>query len=124
MPCLYASALVFDAAKLRVHVRIMRLEPVAERPAEHARCRARRTALHHEVLAIEEIRGIPGIERKWLESRERRKRRARPFPAIPDEIGDAEVADALRVRSRGNQVPTLEIKIAVPRRGRFRAPRV
>ena len=98
--------LVFDAAKLRVHVRVMRLEPVAERPPQHARGRARRTALHHEVLPIEEIRGIPGIERKWLEPGKGRKRRARPFPAIPHEIGDAEIAVALRVRSRREPDPS------------------
>ena len=102
----------------------MRLEPVAERPPEHARGRARRTALHHEVLAIEEIRRVPGIKRKWMESRERRKRRARPFPTVPNDVGDAEVADALGVRSRGNRIPALKIKIAVPRGGRFRAPGV
>src|SRR5258708_8030194 len=102
----------------------MWLEPVAERPSQHACGRARRTALQDEVLAIEEICGIPGIKRKWLEPQEGRKQRAGPFPTIPHEIRDAEVAVALRIRSHWNRVPTLEIKIAVPCGWRFRAPRV
>src|ERR1700674_2339734 len=118
------QSLVFDAPKLRVHVRVMRLEPVAERPAQHASGCARRTTLHHEVLAIEEIRGISGIERKGLEPWKRRELRARPFPTIPHEIGDAEFTDAVRVRSRGNRIPALEIEIAVPRGWCFRTPGV
>src|SRR4029077_7608376 len=102
----------------------MRLEPVPERPPQHARGRARRTTLHHEVLPIEEIRRISGIKRKWLEPGKRSERRARPFPTIPDEIGNAEVAVTPWVRSCRNRVPALEIKIAVPRGRRFRAPGV
>ena len=61
---------VLDAAKLRIHVRIVRLEPVAKRSPQHAGGRARRSALHHEMFAVKEIRGISGIKRKCLESRE------------------------------------------------------
>src|ERR1700680_2943431 len=115
---------VFNAAKRRVHVRVMRLEPVSERPAKHAGGRARRTTLHYEVLPIEEIRGVPGIERKWLEPGKRGEWRARPFPTISHQIGNAEVAVTLWVRSCRNRVPALEIKIAVPRGRRFLAPGV
>src|ERR1700730_9042598 len=102
----------------------MRLEPVAERTPQHACGRARGTALHHEVLPIKEIRGITGIKRKCLEPGKGRERSARPFPAIPHEIGDPEVAVALGIRSHGKRVPALEIKIAMPCRRRIRAPRI
>src|SRR5580704_3654837 len=102
----------------------MRLEPVAERPPQHACGRAWRTALHHEVLPIEEIRGISRIEGKWLKPGKGPERRARPFPTIPRKIGDAEFAVALGKRSSRNRVPALEIEIAVPRGWRFLAPGV
>src|SRR5487761_2556572 len=115
MPCLYPWPSVFHAAKGSVHVRVMRLEPVPERPSQHACGCARGTTLHHEVLPIEEIRGITGIKRKWLKPGKGRERRARPFPSISHQIGNAEVAVPLGIRSSGNRVPALEIKIAAPR---------
>src|ERR1700686_3970008 len=101
---------VLHAAKCGVHVRIMRLEPVPERPPQHACSCARRAAFHHEMLSVKKISGISGIERECLETGEGRKRRARPLPAIPHKIGNAEIAVALRVGSRGNGIPALEIK--------------
>ena len=57
-----------DAAERRIDVRIARAEPVAERrPQELARGRRRR-ALHHEVLAVEEIRRVFRIRRHRAES--------------------------------------------------------
>src|ERR1700683_5175855 len=76
------------------------------------------------MLPIEEIFRISGIKGKCLESGKGSKYRARPFPTISHEIGDAEVAGALGERSGGNRVPALKIKIAVPLGGCLRAPRI
>src|SRR5215467_15164128 len=91
----------------------MRLEPVAERPPQHARCGARRTAFRYIMLAIEEIRGIAWVERHGCEARKRRKLRARPLPAVSDEIADAERACSGRVRADRRRIPRLKIEIAV-----------
>lgn len=73
---------MFDAAEASVDVRIARLEPIAEGPSQQ-RCRgSRRPALHDVVLVVEKIRRIAGVEGKGLESIERRKDRARPFPTV------------------------------------------
>src|ERR1700722_16688615 len=114
---------MFHAAKRSVHVRVMRLKPVPERPAQHACRRARGTTLHHKVLPVEKIRGISGIKRKGLKPGKGSKRRAGPFPAIPHEVGYAEIAVAVRIRSNWNRIPALEIKIAMPRGRNFRPPR-
>src|SRR5579872_894444 len=62
-----------DAAESGVHVLVMPLEPVAEAGAQHAGSRARRTAFHHEVFAVEEIGRVAAIKRERLESSERRE---------------------------------------------------
>ena len=82
----------FDATEGRVNVWIMRLEPIAKRPPQHARGCARRTAFHDEMFPVKKVRGVTGIKGKWLELRKRREGRARPFPAVSEKVGDAEIA--------------------------------
>ena len=81
---------VLHAAEFRVHVRVVWLKPIAKTAAQHARRGALRAALHHEMLAVEEIGGVATIERKRLESRKRRERRRSPFPAVAEKIVNAE----------------------------------
>src|SRR5580698_319732 len=50
---------MIHAAKPRIRVLVMSLEPVAKRRPQHARGGARRATLHDEVLTIEEIRRVP-----------------------------------------------------------------
>src|SRR5882724_4519917 len=97
-PQFYFSASAFHATKRRVHVGIMWLKPIAKRPPEHTcRC-ARRTALHDEMFAVKKIRGVSGIERKWLEAGKRREGCPRPFPSVPYKVGNTKITEALGVR--------------------------
>ena len=107
-------ASAFDAAEGSVDIRIMRLEPVAKRPPQHARGRARRAAFHHEVFPVEEIRGIAGIKRERFKPRKRREKRARPFPSIAGKVGNTEVAGPVGKRSDRSGIPSLKIEMAVP----------
>src|SRR5262252_2310091 len=63
--------------------------------------------------AIKEICGIAWIERHRGESRERGELRARPFPAVSDEVVNAERAGARRIRTHRRRIPGTKIKIAV-----------
>ena len=56
------------AAKSRIHVLVVRLEPVAKTRSQHACRRARRTTFEHVMLVVVEVRGVTQIERKRLES--------------------------------------------------------
>src|SRR5712692_3194481 len=114
----------FHAAKRGVHIRIMRLEPVPKRPAQHARGRARRAALHHVMLPVEKIRGITGIEREGLKPRKWRKNGARPLPPVACQIRNTEIARTAGEGSHRDSVPSARIEIPTMRGGRFTAPRV
>src|SRR5919108_3163339 len=74
------------------------------------------------MLAIEEVCGIARIKGHRHESREGSELGARPFPAVSDEIIDAESASASRVRAHGRRIPGAKIKIAVAFGWRFVAP--
>src|SRR5258708_4616096 len=100
----------------------MWLEPVAERPPQHASRRARRSPLHDVVLSIEEIRRVPGIKRHRSESGKWLEFRARPFPAVAHDILNAKSARPAWIRSHRTRIPMRKIKISVPRFGRFLAP--
>src|ERR1700680_1504667 len=100
----------------------MWLEPIAKRSPQHARGRVRRTAFHDEMFSVKKIRGVPGIKRKWLEPGKRSKGRARPFPTISCNVGNAEIAGAVRKRSYRDGIPALQIEISVARRGWLRSP--
>src|SRR5919109_1095646 len=76
------------------------------------------------MLAIEEVCGIARIKGHRHESREGSELRARPFPAVSDEIIDAESASAGRVRAHGRGIPGAKIKIAVALGGCLVAPGV
>src|SRR5579864_9606530 len=116
-------ASVGHAAESRIHVLVMRLEPVAEGTPQHACGSARRSAFHDVVLAVEKVGGVAGIKRKALEARERSEERRRPFPAIAQEIAHAECTLACGGCSDRRGIPALKIEIAAPRRRLFIAPR-
>src|SRR2546430_6313392 len=101
----------------------MRLEPVAEGASQHTGCCARRSALHAEVLAIEEICGVSPIKRKGLESGKGPKGSRRPLPTVAHETGDAEstVAFGICIYRLGIPIGQIEISqarswIAIPPR--------
>src|SRR6266436_5172223 len=91
--------LVLDATECRVDVGIMGLEPVSERPPQHARSRAGRATLHYVVLAVEEIGRVTRIERHRRETRKRRELRPRPFPSVSHKVVHAKCAGAGRMRA-------------------------
>src|SRR3989442_16038392 len=72
--------------------------------------------------AVEEIGGIPGIERKGLEAREGLENGGRPLPAVADELRNPERTVSLRGGSDRNGIPVCEIKVSLLRRGRFVPP--
>src|SRR5260370_42326706 len=115
-------AVVLAAEARYVEIRIMWLEPVAERPPQHASRRARRSPLNNVVLSIEEIRRVSGIKRHRRESGKWFEFRARPFPAVAHDILNAESARPAWIRSHRTRIPMRKIKISVPRFGRFLAP--
>src|SRR5467141_2408518 len=102
----------------------MRLEPISERPPQHARCGARRATLHNVVLAVEKICGIARIERHRRKPRKRRELRPRPLPPVPDKIVHAESARARGMRSHRRGIPRFEIEVSPGRARRFLAPRI
>src|SRR5689334_17373018 len=114
---------VLDATERRINVRIVRLEPVAERSAQHAGSGARRATLHDEVLAVEKVRGVTGIERHRGEARKRAENSACPFPPVADEVVYAESTGTSRMRTDGNGIPIRKIKVAVLCRRCIVAPR-
>src|SRR5690348_13569073 len=89
----------------------MRLEPISERPAQHARRSARGAALHHIVLAIKKIFGVTRIERHGCESRKWRELRSRPFPAVPHKIVHAKSARPCRMRAHRRRIPRFKMEI-------------
>src|SRR5258708_12613601 len=106
--------LVLDATECCVDVRIMRLEPVSERPPQHARGGARRATLHHVVLAVKETRGVTRIEGHRRESRKCRELRPRPFPPITHKIMHAKRAPPAAVPP--HHPPTPSSKLHIPLR--------
>src|SRR5713101_5193950 len=100
----------------------MRLEPVSERPPQHARCGSRRATLHHMVFAIKEIYGVARIKGHGRESWKRRKLRPRPLPPVPHKIVHTISAYPGGMRSYRQWVPRFEIEISPGRTRRFFAP--
>src|SRR5690242_4437654 len=100
----------------------MRLEPIAERTAQHARGGARRCAFCNVMPAIEEVCGIARIEGHRGESWERRELGARPLPAISDEIVDAKRACARGMGADRGRIPGVKIEISVTLGWRLVAP--
>ena len=91
----------------------MRLEPVAEGAAKHARGSARRAALHDEVLAVKEIRRVAGIKWHGGKAVEWTEDGACPFPPVADEVVHTEGACARGMRTDGNGIPIGEIEVAM-----------
>src|SRR5262249_2888039 len=65
------------------------------------------------MAAVKEIGGIAGIERQSLESGKRFKYCGSPFPAVSNQIGDAEGAVPIRVRIHWAWSPTGKVEVAV-----------
>src|SRR5262249_2098355 len=114
----------FHAPECCVDIRIMRLEPVSERPPQHACGSARRSAFHYVVLPIEKIRGITGIEGHGCKTGMRRENRSCPFPAVADQILDPECARARGMCSARRRLPVRKVEISKTRFGPSVAPRV
>src|SRR5579863_8408159 len=102
----------------------MGLKPVSKSGPQHARGSARRTALHHEMLAIEKISRVASVERKRLEPGKRSEHRGRPLPAVAQHVMHAESAAARQKRVHRRRIPLTEIKIPETRIRRFITPRV
>src|SRR5713101_488184 len=107
-----------------MHVLVMRLEPVAKRGSQHARGGTRCATLHHVMLPIKEISGVPAVERKWLETGKRSENGGGPFPPVTQHIVNAKSALPFRKRIHRHGVPTVKVKIAEPGIRRLRAPRI
>src|SRR5258708_27366822 len=100
----------------------MRLEPVSERPAQHARSGARGASLHHVVLAVEKICGIVWIERHRRKPRKRRELRPRPLPPVSDNIMNPKRARSRGMRAHRRGIPRFEIEVSPGCARRFLAP--
>src|SRR5260370_5922744 len=100
----------------------MWLEPVSERPPQHARSGARRAALHHIVLAVEKICGIVWIERHRRKPRKRRELRPRPLPPVADNIMNPKRARSRGMRAHRRGIPRFEIEVSPGCARRFLAP--
>src|SRR2546422_8592946 len=116
-----SAAVLSDATEGRINIWIPCTKPIAERGPQQLACRGRRRTLHHEVLAVEEVGGVFRIRRHGAKPRKRPKRRARPLPAVPDEILDAPVARAGGIAARGLGIPAGEVEDAFSRPCRLRA---
>src|ERR1019366_5516040 len=79
------AALVFDAAKTCVDIRIMRLEPIAKRSPKHTRGGPGRCPFHDVVPVVEEISRVARIKRKRLKPWKGPEDRTRPLPSVADE---------------------------------------
>src|SRR5260370_27186843 len=90
----------------------MWLEPVSERPPQHACSGARRAALHHIVLAVEKICGIVWIERHRRKPRKRRELRPRPLPPVADNIMNPKRARSRGMRAYRRGIPGFEIEVS------------
>src|SRR5258706_3857814 len=98
--------------KPRIHILVPRLKPVTESRPQHAGRGARRTALQHMVLPVEEVRRVAQIERERVEAGQCVEYRRRPFPAVAELSFDAECADVVRMRVDRLRVPAAEIEVA------------
>src|SRR5712692_10852906 len=100
----------------------MWLEPVSERPPQHARRGARRANLRHVVLAVEEIGRVTRIEGHGRETRKRRELRPRPLPPVPHKIVHTEGARSRGMRAHRRRIPRFEIEVSPRRAWPFLAP--
>src|SRR5581483_3417219 len=87
--------------KTGVDIWVIGTEPVAETGPQETGCRARRGAFHDVMLAVEEIGGVAGVERKFFESGEGSEDGGGPLPAVADEL---RLVD-------GGGIPVLEIRV-------------
>src|ERR1700675_4705124 len=85
-PSIISRSSAAYAAKTRIHILIMRLEPVTKRGPQHARSGTRRAALHDEMLAIKEISRVSPVERKGLETWKWTENGGGPFPPVAQHI--------------------------------------
>src|SRR2546422_362877 len=102
----------------------MRLEPVSERTAQHARGRSRRATLHHVVLAVKEIGRIARVEGHWRKARKRRELCSRPLPPVPHKIVHTESARTRGVCSYRRKIPGMKIEVSSAVIGFLFVPRI
>ncbi len=111
-----------DQPESGVGVAVVGLEPVAERAPEERQRGACGSALQDEVPALKEVRRVARIEGEGHEAGERAERSGRPLPAVPQGVGDAEGARALREGADWRRIPSPAAEIAVAGRGIGVAP--
>src|SRR4051794_6488584 len=70
----------------RIHIRVIRSEPVAEAAANQLACRRRRRTLHHVMLAVKKIRRVLRVRCHCRKARKRTKDRGSPLPSIADQV--------------------------------------
>src|ERR1039457_3281144 len=99
------QVLIARTAEPRVDVLIVGLKPIAETRAQHAGGGSHAAAFQNVVLAIEELRRVPGVAREGLESGERSELRRRPLPSVAEQPLDAERAPAQGARVHRRRVP-------------------
>src|SRR5271163_703404 len=102
----------------------MRLKPVTEGAPQHAGGCPGRATLHHKMLTIKKVRGIPRIKRARAETVKRRKHCARPFPTVAQQIMHTKGAGARGVCANWTGIPMTKIEIPVQFRGLCIAPRI
>src|SRR2546427_4218771 len=118
------GGLSFHAPKSRVNVRIVRLKPVAGRPAQHARSGACSPAFCDVMLAVKEVGGVARIKRKWLEPGKGPEDCARPLPTIAQQVGRTEGTGAGGIRPHGDPIPAPEVQVPEELVLRVVSPRV
>src|SRR5579872_833396 len=100
---------VIHQAETGIHVWIVGTEPVTKTRPQEARRSARRRAFHHVMLAVEEVGGVAGIERKFFESFEWGEDRGGPLPSVADHLSRAVRTRCSRID--GDRIPALEIRV-------------
>src|SRR5262245_62215963 len=102
------------AAKLREHIRIINLIPIAKARTNQFRSRRPRGSFDDKMFAVEKIFGIIRIARYIrLEPWERRKGRIRQLPTVTDKLRYSPPAGSCRMGSHRRRRPGGEIEIAV-----------
>src|SRR5512132_1277187 len=98
------------AAKLREHIRIMNLIPIAKARTNQFRSRSPGSAFNGKMLAVKKIFGVIRIARYVRgEAGERRKWGIRQLPTVADKFRHPPPAGSCRMRSHRRGRPGNEI---------------
>src|SRR4051812_33309583 len=117
-------SLLDRAAERCINIWVSGAEPVSERRPEQLAGGGHRSALHHDVLTVEEICRVLRIRRHGVEAGKRAKNGARPFPSVADQVFDAPGACTLRMTAGTLWIPGREVEDAARGVGLRVAPRV